>query len=77
MDEIHISRRAIGRVRGNIFIYSIVSRDVDLGRTTERKNAMTLRFACLFAPGPRTVERAWLAGSLGYERIWLSDSPAL
>jgi 5,10-methylenetetrahydromethanopterin reductase len=38
---------------------------------------MTLRFACLLAPGPQTVEHALLAESLGYDRVWLADSPAL
>jgi 5,10-methylenetetrahydromethanopterin reductase len=38
---------------------------------------MTLRLACLLAPGPETVEHALLAESLGYDRVWLSDSPAL
>src|SRR5215831_14847260 len=51
--------------------------NVDLGRTTERRDAMTLRLACLLAPGPQTVEHALLAESLGYDRVWLADSPAL
>jgi 5,10-methylenetetrahydromethanopterin reductase len=38
---------------------------------------MALRLACGFAPGPKTVEHAKLAESLGYERVWLYDSPAL
>jgi 5,10-methylenetetrahydromethanopterin reductase len=38
---------------------------------------MTLRLACLLAPGPKTVEHALLAESLGYDRVWLADSPAL
>ena len=38
---------------------------------------MTLRLACLLAPGPQTVEHARLAESLGYDRVWLADSPAL
>jgi 5,10-methylenetetrahydromethanopterin reductase len=38
---------------------------------------MSLRLACLFAPGPQTVEHALLAESLGYDRVWLADSPAL
>jgi alkanesulfonate monooxygenase SsuD/methylene tetrahydromethanopterin reductase-like flavin-dependent oxidoreductase (luciferase family) len=38
---------------------------------------MSLRLACLLAPGPKTVEHALLAESLGYDRVWLSDSPAL
>jgi 5,10-methylenetetrahydromethanopterin reductase len=38
---------------------------------------MTLRLACLLAPGPQTVEHARLAEALGYDRVWLADSPAL
>jgi 5,10-methylenetetrahydromethanopterin reductase len=38
---------------------------------------MALRLACLLAPGPQTVEHALLAESLGYDRVWLADSPAL
>ena len=38
---------------------------------------MTLRLACLLAPGPQTVEHARLAEAFGYNRVWLSDSPAL
>jgi 5,10-methylenetetrahydromethanopterin reductase len=38
---------------------------------------MTLRLACLLAPGPKTVEHARLAEALGYDRVWLADSPAL
>ena len=38
---------------------------------------MTLRLACLLAPGPQTVEHALLAEALGYDRVWLADSPAL
>ena len=38
---------------------------------------MSLRLACLLIPGPRTVEYAKLAESLGYARVWLADSPAL
>ena len=38
---------------------------------------MTLRLACLLAPGPKTIEHARLAEALGYDRVWLSDSPAL
>src|SRR4029434_4134616 len=45
--------------------------------TTERRKAMTLRLACLLAPGPQTVEHALLAEALGYDRVWLADSPAL
>src|SRR5215471_7487619 len=38
---------------------------------------MPLRLACLLAPGPQTVEHALLAEALGYDRVWLADSPAL
>jgi 5,10-methylenetetrahydromethanopterin reductase len=38
---------------------------------------MTLRLACLLAPGPKTVEHARLAEAFGYDRVWLADSPAL
>ena len=38
---------------------------------------MTMRLACLLAPGPQTVEHARLAEALGYDRVWLADSPAL
>ncbi|MDQ6853717.1 MAG: LLM class flavin-dependent oxidoreductase [Actinomycetota bacterium] len=33
--------------------------------------------SCAFPPGPDVVEHAVLAESLGYERAWLYDSPAL
>jgi 5,10-methylenetetrahydromethanopterin reductase len=33
--------------------------------------------SCSFPPGPRVVEYARLAESLGYQRIWLYDSPLL
>jgi 5,10-methylenetetrahydromethanopterin reductase len=33
--------------------------------------------SCAFPPGPSVVEHAALAESLGYERAWLYDSPAL
>jgi 5,10-methylenetetrahydromethanopterin reductase len=33
--------------------------------------------SCAFPPGPEVVEHAVLAESLGYERAWLYDSPAL
>ena len=33
--------------------------------------------SCAFAPGPDVVEHAVVAESLGYERAWLYDSPAL
>lgn len=36
-----------------------------------------LEISCGFAPGPHTVEHARLAEDLGYERVWLFDSPAL
>jgi alkanesulfonate monooxygenase SsuD/methylene tetrahydromethanopterin reductase-like flavin-dependent oxidoreductase (luciferase family) len=42
-----------------------------------RRETMTLRLACLLAPGPKTVEHALLAEALGYDRVWLADSPAL
>ena len=38
---------------------------------------MSLRLACLLAPGPKAVEHALLAEPLGYDRVWLADSPAL
>lgn len=38
---------------------------------------MALKIACGLAPGPNTVEHAMLAEELGYERVWLYDSPAL
>ena len=33
--------------------------------------------SCAFPPGPDIVEHAALAESLGYERVWVYDSPAL
>src|SRR5437763_13574694 len=33
--------------------------------------------SCAFPPGPDVVEHAVVAESLGYERAWLYDSPAL
>jgi 5,10-methylenetetrahydromethanopterin reductase len=36
-----------------------------------------LTVSCAFPPGPDVVEHARLAESLGYERIWLYDSPVL
>lgn len=33
--------------------------------------------SCAFPPGPEVVEHAVVAESLGYERAWLYDSPAL
>jgi 5,10-methylenetetrahydromethanopterin reductase len=38
---------------------------------------MALRLACGLPPGPRTVDHALLAEALGYDRVWLRDSPAL
>lgn len=37
----------------------------------------SLQISCAFPPGPDVVEHARLAEELGYERIWLYDSPAL
>ncbi len=36
-----------------------------------------LQISCGFAPGPNVVAHAQLAEELGYERVWLFDSPAL
>ena len=36
-----------------------------------------MHVSCAFPPGPDVVEYAVLAESLGYERAWLYDSPAL
>jgi 5,10-methylenetetrahydromethanopterin reductase len=36
-----------------------------------------VEISCAFPPGPAVVEYAVLAESLGYERVWLYDSPAL
>lgn len=36
-----------------------------------------MEFTCSFPPGPRSVEWAQLAESLGYGRVYLHDSPAL
>lgn len=36
-----------------------------------------LAISCAFPPGPDVVAHAQLAESLGYERVWLYDSPAL
>jgi len=36
-----------------------------------------LTVSCAFPPGPDVVSHARLAESLGYERIWLYDSPVL
>ena len=36
-----------------------------------------MKLSCLFLPGPRIVEHAKCAESLGYDRVWSADSPAL
>jgi len=36
-----------------------------------------MTISCAFPPGPDTVAHAQLAESLGYERVWLYDSPVL
>ena len=36
-----------------------------------------MKVSCAFPPGPDVVAHAVLAESLGYERVWLYDSPAL
>jgi 5,10-methylenetetrahydromethanopterin reductase len=36
-----------------------------------------VEISCAFPPGPDVVEHAVLAESLGYERAWVYDSPAL
>ena len=36
-----------------------------------------LEISCGFPPGPHSVDHARLAEELGYERVWLFDSPAL
>jgi 5,10-methylenetetrahydromethanopterin reductase len=36
-----------------------------------------LQISCAFPPGPNVVEHARTAENLGYERVWLYDSPAL
>jgi alkanesulfonate monooxygenase SsuD/methylene tetrahydromethanopterin reductase-like flavin-dependent oxidoreductase (luciferase family) len=36
-----------------------------------------VKLSCLFLPGPRIVEHAKCAESLGYDRVWSADSPAL
>jgi 5,10-methylenetetrahydromethanopterin reductase len=36
-----------------------------------------MEFTCSFPPGPRSLEWARLAESIGYERVYLHDSPAL
>jgi 5,10-methylenetetrahydromethanopterin reductase len=37
----------------------------------------TIRYSVGIAPGPKAVEHAQLAESLGYDRVWLYDSAAL
>src|SRR5512134_2518107 len=36
-----------------------------------------MRLSCALIPSPRVPEQAALAEKLGYERVWLADSPAL
>ena len=36
-----------------------------------------MEISCGIPPGPRAVEHALVAEALGYERVWLYDSPAL
>lgn len=36
-----------------------------------------MRLSCALVPTPRVPEQAALAERLGYERVWLADSPAL
>src|SRR5450432_50947 len=36
-----------------------------------------MEISCGIPPGPRAVEHALVAEELGYERVWLYDSPAL
>ena len=36
-----------------------------------------MRLSCALIPSPREPEQAALAERLGYERVWLADSPAL
>ncbi len=36
-----------------------------------------MQISCAFPPGPEVVAHAQLAESLGYERVWLYDSPLL
>jgi len=38
---------------------------------------MPLQLSCAFPPGPDVVEQARLAEGLGYQRVWVYDSPAL
>jgi 5,10-methylenetetrahydromethanopterin reductase len=44
---------------------------------TPLRRLPVLQISCAFPPGPDVVEHAKLAESLGYERAWLYDSPAL
>ncbi len=37
----------------------------------------SMQISCSFPPGPDVVAQAQLAESLGYERVWLYDSPSL
>ena len=37
----------------------------------------SMQISCSFPPGPDVVAHAQLAESLGYERVWLYDSPSL
>ena len=36
-----------------------------------------MRLSCALVPSPRVPEQAALAEKLGYDRVWLADSPAL
>lgn len=36
-----------------------------------------MKLSAIFAPGPRTLEYALHAEALGYDRVWVYDSPAL
>ena len=36
-----------------------------------------MQISCGFPPGPQVVEHARIAEQIGYERVWLYDSPAL
>ena len=41
------------------------------------RNGKPVQISCAFPPGPDVVAHARLAEELGYERVWLYDSPAL
>jgi 5,10-methylenetetrahydromethanopterin reductase len=41
------------------------------------KGSISMDLSCAFAPGPDTPSHAALAEKLGYQRVWLYDSPAL